>query len=140
MKFLKYFLSFFGTITTAIVFVININFMAVDHPDVSKYLMLQILAAGFVTALATAALFTVAEKLGRYLILGTIVHFIILCVIMVFLSVWFGWYEFCLEGVIDMVISVAIVYALVYVISYIIMKKEADDMNRALKERNKDRE
>ena len=140
MKFLKSFLSFFGTITTAIVFVININFLSVDNPDVSKYIMLQILLAGFATAIATSAFFALAEKLGRHLILGTIVHFIILCVIMVFFSVWFGWYDFCLEGVVEMVISVAIVYVLVYVISYIIMKKEADDMNRALKERNKDSE
>ncbi len=140
MKFLKSFLIFFGTITTAIVFVVNINFMSVDHPDVSKYIMLQILLAGFVTALATSSFFALAEKLGKHLILCTIVHFIILCVIMVVFSVWFGWYDFCLKGVVDMVISVAIVYVLVFVISYIIMKKEADDMNKALKERNKDSE
>ena len=138
MKFVKYFLSFFCTITTAIVFVVNINFLSVDHPDVSKYLMLQILGAGFVTALVTAAFFALAEKLGRYFVVGSLIHFAVLCVIMVWLGVLFGWYDFCLNGVLDMVISVAIVYVIVYTISYILMKKEADEINKALMERNKD--
>lgn len=140
MKFFKSFLSFFCTITTAIVFVININFLSVDHPDVSKYLMLQILAAGFVTALATTIFFAVMEKVGKYLILGILIHYVALCAIMVWLSVMFGWYDFCLASVIDMAVSVAIVYIIVYIISYILMKKEADDMNRALRERNKEEE
>ena len=140
MKFIKSFLSFFGTITTAIVFVVNLNYLSVEEHSPNRYIMLQILLAGFATALVTAAFFALMEKLGRHFIIGTIIHFIIMCVIMVWLSVMFEWYSFGLEGIIDMVVSVAIVYVLVFAISYIIMKKEADEINRALKERNKDSE
>ncbi len=140
MKFIKSFLSFFGTITTAIVFVVNLNYLSVEEHSPNRYIMLQILLAGFATALVTAAFFALMEKLGRHFIIGTIIHFIIMCVVMVWLSVMFDWYSFGLEGIIDMVVSVAIVYVLVFVISYIIMKKEADEINRALKERNKDSE
>ena len=68
MKFIRSFLSFFGTITTAVVFVINLNFMTSDDPIVSKYILLHILIAGSVTALVTAAFFAVAEKVGKYFI------------------------------------------------------------------------
>ncbi len=142
MKFIKSLLSFFCTITTAIVFIININFLTVDYTIISKHIMLHILLASFTTALVTAIFFSFAEKYSHHLfpgIVGTILHFLSLCAVMfVFGVLWFGWFELSFEGILSMVISVAIVYVIVYGVSYILMKREADELNRALKERTKE--
>ncbi len=140
MRFFRTFLSFFTIITTAIVFVISLNYMTSADFAVPKSIMLQILAASLVTSLVTALGFAIDFKKAWHAVTASIVHFILLCVIMVFLGVWFGWNELNAKGVLSMVISVGIVYALVFAISYILMKKEADELNRALKERNENKE
>ncbi len=142
MKFIKSLLSFFCTITTAIVFIINIHFLTSDDLIIRKNILLNIMLAAFATALVTAIFFALAEKHSHHLILGiigTLLHFLSLCAVMFFFGVlWFGWFELSFEGILSMVISVAIVYVIVYGLSYILMKKEADELNRALKERNKE--
>lgn len=138
MKFVKLFLSLFTTITTAIVFVISLEFMTSDDPLISKYIMLQILGAGAITALVTCIGFSIEFKKQWHAVIASIVHYIVLCIIMTAIGVWFGWTDFHLKGVIYMALCVAIVYVIVFAISYILMKKEADELNKALKERNKE--
>jgi len=138
MKFVRSFLSFFTTITTAIVFVVALNFISSEDILVSKYIMLQILGAGAITALVTCIGFSIDFKKAWHAVVASVIHYIVLCVIMTVLGVWFDWTEFSVSGVLSMAFYVAVVYVLVFVISYILMKKEADELNKALKERNKE--
>lgn len=138
MKFLRLFLSFFCTITTAIVFVMELNIMTADDPIISKYIFVQILLAGFATSLVTSLGFSFDFKSKKSAVIASAIHYLVLCAVMVGLGVWFGWMQFNVDDIISMALSVAIVYVIVFVISYILMKKEADELNKALKERNKE--
>ncbi len=138
MKFIKSFLSFFCTITTAIVFVMQLNLLTAEDPVISASVFWQILFSGFITAVVTVLGYSFNYRTKVQAVIATILHYIVLCAVMIGLGVWFDWLEFNADGVISMSISVAIVYALVFVISYIQMKKEADELNQALRERNKD--
>ncbi len=138
MKFFKSFLSFFCTITTAITIVVSLNYLTADA-ELSKYILFHILIAGFVTALITALVYSFNFRTSAQAVIATVLHYIALCAVMIWLGAWFDWLEFNAMGVLSMSFSVAIVYAIVFAISYIQMKTEADDMNKALEERNKEK-
>ena len=55
---------------------------------------------------------------------------------MIGFGIWFDWMNFNLEGIVMMTTSVAAVYLITFLLNYILIKKEADDINEALKERN----
>lgn len=136
MKFIKYFLSFFCTITTAIVFVMQLNLLTAENPVISTSVFWQILLSGFITSVVTTLGFSFNFRTKAQAAVASLIHFAVLCAVMVGLGIWFGWMDISLEGILSMCVSVAIVYVMVFAISYIQMKKEADELNRALKERN----
>lgn len=136
MKFLKSFLSFFCTITTAIVAVVELNYLMAENPYVSEYILAQILFAGFVTALFSAILFGVDIKSKAVVIITAIAHYLIMCVVVCFLGLWFGWWEPGLQGIGIACGSVAVVYVLTFAVNYINNLKDAAELNKALDERN----
>ncbi len=136
MKFLKNFLSFFTSITTAITVNVAIVTIVGDYTEMSKFLALQILGAGAVSALITAAVFSFEFKSKKDYIIKTAVHYILLCIVMNVMGIMFNWTGSDIRGIVMMCVYVALVYVVVYTITYVLYKKEADELNRALKERN----
>lgn len=139
MKFLKMFLSFFTTITVGIVIVCTVNVMLSSDSEIPAITMLQILLAGFATALVTTIFYYKDITSNKKLIMVIVIHYVLLCVIMIGLGVWFDWMKFSLNGILMMVISVAAVYAMTFGINFILAKKDADAINKALEQRNKRR-
>ena len=137
MKFFKCFLSFFTTITTAITAVVGISCLISGVENCPPYITLQILGAGAVTALITAAVYCIEFKSIKFFIILTAVHYVLLCIVMAVIGIMFGWISADISGIVMMCIYVAAVYAIVYTITYILMKKEADELNTALNERNR---
>lgn len=136
LKYIKGFINFFTTITTAILMIGGINFLVYGNETLSATTPIQILFAGAATALPTTLAFCTEFKTKTYYAIAMLLHFGALCVIMNIIGVQFGWMTFCASHVIIMVIDVAIVYAIVFVLTYILEKKEVDKLNRALQERN----
>ncbi len=137
MKFLKEFLNFFTVITTAITAVVGIVTAFGGYTEVSPYIALQILGSGAVTAVLTAAIYSAEFKSKTHFFLLTAIHYVLLCITMNIIGIMFDWIEASAIGCLMMCIYVAVVYVIVYAISYVLMKKEADALNRALNERNK---
>ncbi len=135
MNFFKRFLHFFVAITTAIVFVVAIDGAISDYEMIPKHTMFQILGAGAVTALVTAAIFGYEPKTRKQYLIQSVVHYVILCGIMVSAGIMFGWIDATLFGIMMMCVYVAVVYFIVFVVSYLLLKKEADRFNEALERR-----
>ena len=137
MKFFKGFLSFFTTITTAIAAVVGIACLTSSVENCPPYITLQIIGAGALTALITAAVYSFEFKSRKHFIIMTAVHYVLLCGAMDVIGIMFGWISADVSGIVLMSVYVAVVYVIVYTITYILMKKEADELNRALSERNR---
>lgn len=140
MKFLKSFISFFTVITTAILIIVAIDTALAGYESINRYIALQVLGAGAITALVTALIFCVNIKTKKQFFILTTLHYVLLCSVMITLGVWFGWIKFSVLGALMMAIYVAAVYIIVSVLMYILAKKEADELNRALNERNRNGE
>ena len=136
MKFLKRFLGFFSVITTAVLIVVTVTVIS-GYESLSPYITLQVLISGAVTAIVTAAVYSVDFRSRKHFIIMTLIHYILLCIVMGTLGVLFGWIDKNPAGIIMMCIYVAVVYAIVFGMTYILAKREADELNRALDERNK---
>lgn len=99
----------------------------------------QILGAGAVTAFVTALVYMRECKTKKQFIVMVIIHYILICAIMVTLGVLFGWMALNIGGIIMMIVSAALVYLFTYTVRYISDKRQADEFNRALKEKYKDK-
>ncbi len=135
MRFLKCFLNLFTTITTAILIVVTVLNLSILETGINGYFLPQILLSGATTALVTAAFFTHEYKKTRGYLIATAVHFVCLCGIMIPFGIWFGWMSADIEDILMMTVSVAAVYAITWVVTYLGAKKEADELNAALKNR-----
>lgn len=136
MKFVKSFLGFFSVITTAILIVVTITVIS-GYESLSPYITLQVLVSGAVTALVTAAVYSVDFRSRKHFIIMTVIHYALLCIVMGTLGVLFGWVNRSPAGIVLMCVYVAVVYVIVFGMTYILAKREADELNRALDERNK---
>ena len=70
-------------------------------------------------------------------IIVSVIHYFCLCAIMIFFGMQFGWIGKDVISCVLMVIMVAFVYGITFLMNYILQKKEADEINKALRERNK---
>ena len=138
MNFFKLFINLFSTITVGISMVCAAIFLLVPEYEVSRYILLQVLLASFSTALLTAVGIYFFARLDSKLkaVIACAVHYVLLCAVMIGFGIWFDWMNFNLEGIVMMTTSVAAVYLITFLLNYILIKKEADDINEALKERH----
>ena len=137
MKFFKGFLNFFTSITTAITVVVSLVVLLNGYSGLSEYITLQILGAGAATALLTTIIYSFEFRSRKHFLVMTAIHYVLLCITMNILGTTFGWTNTTPVNIIAMCIYVAVVYVIVYAITYVLMKKEADELNRALNERNR---
>lgn len=139
MRFIRGFLNFFTTITVCILIVVAISCSLGDYDGMSESILWDILLSGAVTALVTAAVYSVEFKSKKHFVFMTAVHYLLLSAVMIFLAANFGWISLDIGGALGMMFDVAVVYVMVFIISYIISKKEADKLNDALEKKYRDR-
>ena len=135
MRFIKGFISYFTTITTTVLALVGITTAIEGYEHLSKYILFQILASGAATALITALVLCREIRSRKQFMLLSVLHYVLLCGAMIGLGVWFGWLEQTFGDIALMAFYVAVVYVFVFLITYFTGKREADAINRALKER-----
>lgn len=135
MRIFRGYVKCFLYITTGILVVCGINYGLAGAETVTADIFWKILVSGLITAGITIALLPREEdgKLKSYIRFA--LHYIALCMIMVPLGVWFDWINFNLTGIVTMVIDVGGVYLSAIFAYYIIDKKQADEINKRLREK-----
>lgn len=136
MKFLAELIKYFTYITTGIIFAFIINVAVVGVESVPVVMIAEIPAAGFVTALITAIIFEKDVKTKKGMFLLCVIHFILLSIVMIVIGLLFEWINRDAQGIILMLLCVAFVYGFTSAVSYFTAKKEADEINAALKNKN----
>jgi uncharacterized membrane protein len=136
MKYIKSYISFFTAIATAILVIVTIDGARNSYEYVQKYLPLEILAASAITALITTIILCREIKTGKQFLISFVVHFLLLCAVMIGLGLLFGWIDASFGSILCMIFYVALVYVIVFAINYILAKKEADELNEALNKRH----
>ncbi len=136
MKKLGEYMKWYLYITTCILIVcaIIVTFVYKEE-SISVAFLWQILGTGLLTTTATV-LIRLNRCITRHSYLfGLILHYVVLCVIMIFCGTWFGWMHLDASGVLMMVLAVAGVYILSYGAYSIIDLRQADSINKRLKEK-----
>lgn len=142
--FVKRLLKWFLYIIPGVMVVCGIGYMLSGVETIKVNVLWKILFSAFVTALVTAGMqigLLQAEddkKVNPYFKL--IIHYIVLCAIMSFLGAWFGWVDFNIYGVLAMALYVGAVYFLTCAAYYIIDVKQADIINKKLREKFGDKD
>lgn len=137
MRFVKSFIEWFTTITTAILMVCALT-IGLNGSGIPSTFLRDILIAGVSTSLVTTIIFLHEYKEWKTFLVASLIHFVLLCAIMIFLGGQFGWMNPNVEGVVMMSVDVAVVYGIVLLFTYVLCKKEADELNQALRERNRE--
>ena len=140
MKTLGNFVKWFLYITVGIFIVCGISYMVAGMETVPVNVFGMILLSAFVTTLATVLILPKEEDGKVKSCVKFVLHYLILCVIMSSLGVWFGWIHFDLFGIAMMAIDVGLVYLLAFIAYYIIDIKQAGEINRVLQEKYGDEE
>lgn len=140
MKRFGIFVKWFLYITTGILIVCGINYTLAGVETITVDVFWKILLSAFATTVATVLIHPQEEdgKIKSYIKLA--LHYVTLCMIMVLLGGWFGWTAFDFGGVLTMMADVGLVYLLAFLSYYIIDYKQADEINKMLKEKYGDGE
>ncbi len=139
MKHIKTFLHYFISITTLVTAVIGIDAATSDIEGLSKYTLLYILEASAATALVTTLVFSYTPKNRKQNLIQTAIHFVLLCVTIVIMGLCIGWIAADIKSIAITCLYVFIIYVVEYFISSLMLKREADEFNRAINERRKNR-
>lgn len=140
MKKVRDFVKWFLYITVGILIVCGINYGLSGMDSVPVDVFGMILSSAFVTAFVTALVQPQEQDGKAKSVVKYIVHYIMLCVIMSFLGTRFGWINFEWKGIVSMSVDVGIVYLLVFVAYYLVDVRQADRINKVLKEKYGDEE
>ena len=140
MKKILEFIKWFFYITTSVVFICAANLTISGGNTIFVNTLWQILLCGFLTALVTVLLRPDPKDGGKIMILKIIIHYIILCVVMIICGHWFGWMVFSFADIVMMLVSVAVVYLIVFTAGFWLDLKGAEEINRRLKEKYNDKE
>lgn len=136
MKKIQEFLLWFVCITVGILIICAISFALSGEEILPKSILWQILLAGFITAIVTTFLHPLEhEGIG-----GHLLQYAILCAIMIFFGIQFGWIPKSLAGAVTMIVDVALVYAFTTAVSLLMFYKQTNAMNKALQEKYPDSE
>ena len=134
------FIRWFFYITTCVLFVCAANIQISGDETVPTITLWQILLSGFLTALVTVILGPGEQDSSRVGMVKIIVHYFVLCGVMIGCGYQFGWMELNLNGIVMMAVSVAVVYLLVFLAGYLLDKKQADEINKKLHGKYSDKE
>ncbi len=133
MKYITEIIKYFTFITTGIV-ILFIVLMLIDGDDIiTLSTLIKIPCAALATSVVTV-IFDPSET-KRNFILSMLLHYLVLCIVMIGIGKLFGWISLDIHGILLMVISVAVIYAFTFAVTYITSKNDAEELNRALKNR-----
>lgn len=135
MRTLSNFVKWFLYITTGIMIVCGINYTLAGIETVTVDVFWKILFCGFATTLVTVLLLPREEdgKIKSYIKFA--LHYITLCIVMIPVGVWFGWISFQPGGIIIMMADVGGVYFAACLAYYIIDCRQAEEINKGLREK-----
>lgn len=135
MRTLSNFVKWFLYITTGIMIVCGINYTLAGIETVTVDVFWKILFCGFATTLVTVLLLPKEEdgKIKSYIKFA--LHYITLCIVMIPVGVWFGWISFQPSGIIIMMADVGGVYFAACLAYYIIDCRQAEEINKGLREK-----
>lgn len=140
MRFLKDLLRNFAYVTTGTVIAFAVYTAITGVKDVPVIMVAEIPAAGFVTALIATVMLFKEQRTKKGIAAVTVLNYVFLSAAMVALGLLFGWIEFEIRQILLMLACVVFVYAFTVIISYFTLKKEADEINEALKNKFSDNE
>ena len=126
-------------INTGILIVVAINFPLAGVDSMPINTLWNIMFSALVTTLVTMC-FCPREERKVKMPLQYIVHYLTLCAVMIFVGSMFGWIHFNPGGIIMMMVDVALVYAIAFVVYYMLDIRQADVINKKLKEMYGDEE
>lgn len=140
MRFLKDLLRNFAYVTTGIVIAFAVYTAIIGVKEVPIIMVAEIPAAGLVTALIATAMLFKEQRTRKGTAAVTVLNYILVSAAMVALGLLFGWIKFEIKQILLMFACVVFVYAFTVIISYFTLKKEADEINEALKNKFSDNE
>lgn len=140
MRFLKDLLRNFAYVTTGTVIAFAVYTAIIGVKEVPIIMVAEIPAAGLVTALIATAMLFKEQRTRKGTAAVTVLNYILVSAAMVALGLLFGWIEFEIKQILLMFACVVFVYAFTVIISYFTLKKEADEINEALKNKFSDNE
>lgn len=140
MRFLKDLLRNFAYVTTGTVIAFAVYTAIIGVKEVPIIMVAEIPAVGFVTALIATAMLFKEQRTRKGTAAVTVLNYILVSAAMVALGLLFGWIEFEIKQILLMFACVVFVYAFTVIISYFTLKKEADEINEALKNKFSDNE
>ena len=132
MKFITDLLRYFVSITTGIVLIFIAVLFVSGIDGISLKILCEIPLMGLITAIVTAIIHH-NESYGKQFIIKILLHYLIIVLIMSIFGILFGWVSANISGVLDMIVTTAGVYVFTYTVTFLLSKKEADELNSALK-------
>ena len=135
MKLVKDFLRWFFYITTAVLIICAVHFAMSENDVIPKDTLWRILISGFLTAGVTVLLFPKEHGKRNRIFAHFLIHYAALSAVMIVCGHWFGWLEYNPGGIVMMLVSVAVVYLICFGVYYIIDLRDADKINRRMKEK-----
>lgn len=136
MKLMSEVFKWFLYITTGILIVTAIMFSLVGEETIPVNTLWKILLIGILTTGVTVCFRPWRD--WRYA--GFALHYIALCVVMVVCGCMFGWINFNMSGVLCMMVDVAAVYLIAFVAYCLVDKKQAEEINKRLREKYQEEE
>lgn len=133
-------IKWFLYITTGILIVVAVNYTIAGEETMSVSTLWNILLSGLLTTVVTMLLYPREANGKSTVYLKCFLHYLALCVVMSFCGKWFGWIDFNPVGILLMSVSVAVVYVLTFLSYYIVDVRQAEEINRRLKEKYSDEE
>lgn len=138
MRFITDTFKYFVTITTGILLIFIIVMLTNEMDSLSFRFIAEIPLMGLITAIITALIQRGEVPLKQFII-RVIVHYLLICLTMSVAAVLFKWVTFTFGGIMSIVLSTAGVYVFTYLATYIMSKKEADELNSALRRKRSER-
>jgi len=129
------FIKMFFYITTSVLLMTAVSVTLSGEEMVYSDVLWDILLAGFLTAIVTVIFGPAGDEKPVLMWAKMGVHYVALCVVMCILGGMFGWMPLGVKGVVVMCADVALVYAIVFVACIILDKRQADAINKKLKEK-----
>lgn len=139
MRYITETIKFFTYITTGIVIVFIVILLLNGDGGIYLQTLIGIPCCGLITAIVTvlAINFYPTDTRSKAAVFGWMVlHYLVLCGIMCVFGCLFGWIGFNIQGILHMAVSTAAVYAFTYAVAYLSSKNDADELNRALKNKH----
>ena len=135
MKILSNFVKWFLYITTGILIVCGIHYTLAGAETVTVAVFWKILFCGFVTTFITVVLVPKENDGRTKSYIKFALHYIMLCIVMIPMGIWFDWISFSPGGVIAMMADVGGVYFAAGFAYYLIDRRQAEEINKGLKEK-----